>query len=205
MQSAETAGTLPPPRRSILAYGRLSDSDLVSRANLGDGRALEALLERHSARVSRLTSQILGDMEDARDAAQESLLKLAVRLRQFRGECQFTTWVHRIVVNTCRDLAARQHLRRGEDLDEARDADLARHGDGDPSRLAMVGDLRRELVAGLSRLSAEQRRVVLLRDAVGLSYEEIGRAVRLPVGTVKSYVHRGRAALRSRLEDYTSA
>ena len=69
----------------------------------------------------------------------------------------------------------------------------------------MVGDLRRELVAGLSRLSAEQRRVVLLRDAVGLSYEEIGRAVRLPVGTVKSYVHRGRAALRSRLEDYTSA
>ena len=74
MQSVETAGTLPPPRRSILAYGRLSDSDLVSRANLGDGRALETLLERHSARVSRLTSQILGDMEDARDAAQESLV-----------------------------------------------------------------------------------------------------------------------------------
>ena len=77
--------------------------------------------------------------------------------------------------------------------------------DGDPSRLALLGDLRRELAAGLSRLSVEQRRAVLLRDAVGLSYEEIGRVVRLPVGTAKSYVHRGRTRLRSRLEGYTSA
>jgi RNA polymerase sigma-70 factor (ECF subfamily) len=186
-----------------MAYGRLSDADLVLRANGGDGRALEALVERHSARVSRLTTQILGDIEDARDAAQESLLKLATRLRQFRGDCQFTTWLHRIVVNTCRDLAARQLLRRGEDLDEGHEADL--DDDDDPSRLALLGDLRRELAAGLSRLSAEQRRVVLLRDALGMSYEEIGRVVRIPVGTAKSYVHRGRARLRSRLEEYSGA
>lgn len=203
MPTAETAGSLPPVPRPFLGYGRLSDADLVSRANDGDGRALEALLERHSARVSRLTSQILGDIEDARDAAQESLLKLAVRLRQFRGDCQFSTWLHRIVVNTCRDLAARQLLRKSEDLDGRCDADV--DPDGDPSRLALLGDLRRELAAGLSRLSVEQRRAVLLRDAVGLSYEEIGRVVRLPVGTAKSYVHRGRTRLRSRLEGYTSA
>jgi RNA polymerase sigma-70 factor (ECF subfamily) len=202
MPIVETAGTLPPVPRPFLGYGRLSDADLVSRANDGDGRALEALLERHSARVSRLTSQILGDIEDARDAAQESLLKLAVRLRQFRGDCQFSTWLHRIVVNTCRDLAARQRLRRSEDLDGRCDSDV--DPDGDPSRLALLGDLRRELAAGLARLSVEQRRAVLLRDGFGLSYEEIGRVVRLPVGTAKSYVHRGRTRLRSRLEGYTS-
>jgi len=189
--------------RPLLQYGRLSDADLVSRANDGDGRALEALVERYSARVSRMTAGLLGDIEDARDAAQESLLKVATRLRQFRGECQFSTWLHRLVVNTCRDLAARQLLRRSEELEPGDDAGGG--DDGDPSRLVLLGDLRRELAAGLARLSAEQRRAVILRDAVGLSYEEIGRVVRMPVGTAKSYVHRGRERLRSRLEEYSTA
>lgn len=183
-------------------YSRLSDADLVSRANGGDGRALDALVERYSSRVSRLTTQILGDIEDARDAAQESLLKLSVRLRQFRGDCQFSTWLHRLVVNTCRDLSERQRLRRSESFDDA--ADFRTDEDSDPSRLALLGDLRRELGGALARLTAEQRRVVLLRDTLDLSYEEIGRMVRIPVGTAKSYVHRGRENLRRRLQEYSN-
>ncbi len=188
---------------NLIVYRRLPDADLVQRANEGDKRAFEVLVERYSAKVSRLASQVLGDIEDARDAAQESLLKLSVRLRQFRGECQFSTWLHRLVVNTCHDLAARQRLRRSDTLDEhARTrVDL----EGDPSRLALVADLRRELAAGLSRLTAEQRRVIILRDALGLSYEEISRAARIPVGTVKTYVHRGRERLGRRLREYASA
>jgi RNA polymerase sigma-70 factor (ECF subfamily) len=188
-------------RRPIVLYARLSDADLVNRANGGDSRALDALIERYAARVSRLTAQILGDMEDARDAAQESLLKLSLRLRQFRGECQFSTWLHRLVVNTCRDLADRQRIRRSEPLDP--DEDLRTAAD-DPSRLALLGDLRRELASALGRLTAEQRRVVLLRDTLDLSYEEIGRIVRIPVGTAKCYVHRGRENLRRRLQEYST-
>jgi RNA polymerase sigma-70 factor (ECF subfamily) len=188
---------------STLAYRRLPDADLVRRANDGDGRALEALVERYAAKVSRLASQLLGDMEDARDAAQESLLKLSLRLRQFRGECQFSTWLHRLVVNTCRDLADRQRVRRAEAFGD--DGDGSPDLDGDPSRLALLADLRRELASGLSRLTAEQRRVVLLRDALDLSYEEIGRAVRIPVGTAKTSVHRGRARLRAWLQEYRRA
>ncbi len=150
-----------------------------------------------------MTASILGDIEDARDAAQESLLKVSLKLRQFRGDCQFSTWLHRLVVNTCYDLSARQYLRRSDQFDD--ESDSRQDEDGDPSRLVLLSDLRRELGAGLARLSAEQRRVVLLRDAVGLSYEEIGRVVRLPVGTVKSYVHRGRERLRGRLEEYSTA
>lgn len=186
-----------------IRYTRLSDADLVRRANGGDRRALDALVERYSARVSRLTAQILGDIEDARDAAQESLLKVSLRLRQFRGECQFSTWLHRLVVNTCRDLAERQRLRRGENLDVAADRHVDQ--DDDPSRIALLGDLRRELAGALSRLTVEQRRVVLLRDTLDLSYEEIGRIVRIPVGTAKSYVHRGRENLRRRLQEYSAA
>jgi RNA polymerase sigma-70 factor (ECF subfamily) len=187
----------------VSLYRRLTDADLVRRAKEGDRQALDVLVERYSAKVSRIASQLLGDIEDARDAAQESLLKLSVRVRQFRGECQFSTWLHRLVVNTCRDLAARQRLRRSETLDP--DAETHDDADGDPSRLAIVSELRRELAAGLSRLSAEQRRVLFLKDVLDLSYDEIGRLVRIPVGTAKVHVHRGRKRLRRGLEEYSTA
>ena len=67
-------------------------------------------------RVNRLAAQLMGDLEEARDAAQESLVKLCTRLRQFRGESQFATWLHRLVVNTCRDRLARQRIRQTEQL-----------------------------------------------------------------------------------------
>ncbi len=185
------------------AYARLSDADLANRAKGGDQLALDALIERYAARVSRMTAQLLDDMEDARDAAQECLLKVSVRLRQFRGESQFSTWLHRLVVNTCRDAGARETIRRTDDLDAVRDEVAA--GSSDPSRLALVGDLRRELTHQLSRLSVEQRQMLLLRDALGFSYEEIASALRVPVGTAKSYVHRARLILRANLEEYATA
>lgn len=197
-QLGETVRTAIPA-----TYARLSDADLAARAKLGDDLALNELIERYAGKVSKLTSQLLDDIEDARDAAQEALLKVSLRLRQFRGEAQFSTWLHRLVVNTCRDVGAHQRLRRTEDLDIARDnvADEA----SDPSGRALVADLRRELMQHLSRLSAEQQQVLVLRDAFGFSYEEIARSLRVPVGTVKSYVHRARMSLRTNLEEYATA
>src|SRR5947199_9578579 len=84
-----------------LVYERLSDPILVKRAKDGDRRALEALCERHAPAVERLARHLLRDPEDARDAAQEALAKLCVRIRQFRGEARFSTWLHRLVVNAC--------------------------------------------------------------------------------------------------------
>src|ERR671936_1080825 len=88
-----------------LVYARLSDPILVKRAKDGDARALEVLCERHAPRVEKLAAHLLRDPEDARDAAQESLAKLVVRISQFRGEAAFATWLHRLVVNTCKDVA----------------------------------------------------------------------------------------------------
>ena len=184
-------------------YSRLSDADLAARANLGDELALNALLERYAAKVSKMTAQLLDDIEDARDAAQECLIKVSTRLRQFRGEANFSTWLHRLVVNTCRDLGARERIRATEDLDLAHDRVAG--SSSDPSRLALIAELRRELTHHLSRLSAEQQQVLLLRDGLGFSYEEIARSLRVPVGTVKSYVHRARLSLRANLEEYATA
>jgi RNA polymerase sigma-70 factor (ECF subfamily) len=202
MQQVESDPQRIVPVALACLYVRLSDADLVRRAKDGDRRALETLVERYAARVSRLAAQLLTDIEDARDAAQESLLKLSTRLRQFRGECQFSTWLHRLVVNTCRDWAERQRVRRSESLPE----DDARVDDeSDPSRLAVLAEIRRELSQGLARLTAEQRRVVLLRDGFDLSYDEIARLVRIPSGTAKSYVHRAHKGLRRRLQERASA
>jgi RNA polymerase sigma-70 factor (ECF subfamily) len=175
------------------AYWKLSDVDLVRKATNGDGLALDALVERYAPRVQRIAAQVVGDIEEARDAAQESLVKLCTRLRQFRGEAQFATWLHRLVVNTCRDRLARQRLRQAEPLSLA---DEVAGDDGDLSRVAALADLRRELTEALSRLSAKQRLAVVLRDVFGFTYEEISRVARMPVGTAKCYVHRARARLR---------
>jgi RNA polymerase sigma-70 factor, ECF subfamily len=188
--------------RSTRRYERLSDTELVRRATSGDDRALDVLVARHAPRVNRLASQLLGDLEEARDAAQESLVKLCTRLRQFRGEAQFATWLHRLVVNTCRDRIAFQRVRRTEPLsveDGAVDEEL------DPSRLAALADLRHDVAEALARLSPKQRAAVVLRDSFGLSYVEISRVAKIPVGTAKCYVHRARASLRAYLEDLARA
>lgn len=179
-----------------LDYGRLSDPILVRRAKDGDRLALAELCERHAPRIERMARHFLEDPEDARDAAQEALAKLCVRLRQFRGESQFATWLHRLVVNTCRDVAQRQHLRRCEPLEQ----DGRHASDGDPSRAAALSELRSDLGACLAEISPEQAKVVVLKDALGFSFEEIAAASGMPVGTAKCYAHRGRNRLRAALE-----
>ena len=178
-----------------LVYERLSDPILVKRAKDGDRRALDALCERHAAKVERLALHLLSDPEDARDAAQEALAKLCVRIGQFRGESQFSTWLHRLVVNTCRDVGACQRVRRHEPLVE--DERVAE--DADPAREAGLAELRSELNAGLAEISPDQAKVVVLKDALDFSFAEIAEAVDMPVGTAKCYAHRARAGLRTRL------
>jgi len=186
-----------PLRERSLDYASLSDPVLVTRAKSGDDRALEALCTRHAPRVERLARHILRDPEDARDAAQEALAKLCIRLRQFRGESQFSTWLHRLVVNTCRDVGERQRTRTHEPLPEELGADL----EHDPARGVRISELRRELCDSLEGISREQAQVIVLKDALGYTFEEIAAAVGMPVGTAKCHAHRGRNRLRQQLED----
>ena len=153
---------------SSLAYERLSDPILVKRAKDGDRQALEALCARHQPTVEKLARRILRDPEDARDAAQESLAKVCTRIRQFRGESQFATWLHRLVVTP---VAMRSRARRS--WEELPDGPHRGRATGD------VGD-RDELRACLLELPPAQARVVVLKDALGYSFEEISAASGMP-------------------------
>jgi RNA polymerase sigma-70 factor (ECF subfamily) len=174
-----------------VVYARLGDPVLIKRAKDGDSRALETLCARHAPRVEKLARHLLCNPEDAQDAAQESLAKLVRSIRQFRGDSQFATWLHRLVVNTCRDVAQRQATRSHEPLFE--DARAA------PERPDMMA-LREELSNALAGISPTQAKVVVLKDALDFSFEEVARAAEIPVGTAKCYAHRARARLRLRLE-----
>jgi RNA polymerase sigma-70 factor (ECF subfamily) len=173
----------------------LSDAALVKRAKELDAHALATLCERHAPKVERLARKLVRDPEDARDAAQEALAKLCVRLKQFRGESQFSTWLHRLVVNTCRDVAERQRTRMHEPLLD----DAFAVADSDPVEEARHAELRRALRNELAAISRIQAKVVVLKDALGYSFEEIAADAGIPVGTAKCHAHRGRNRLRERL------
>jgi RNA polymerase sigma-70 factor (ECF subfamily) len=147
--------------------------------------------------VDRLARHLLRDPEDARDAAQESLAKLCLRLGQFRGDAQFSTWLHRLVVNTCRDAAERQRSRSHDPLP----AEIGYAVEEDPARGVRMSELRRELCDSLAGISPEQAQVIVLKDGFDYTFEEIAAAAGMPVGTAKCHAHRGRNRLRERLEN----
>jgi RNA polymerase sigma-70 factor (ECF subfamily) len=149
--------------------------------------------------VHATAQHFLRDPEDARDAAQESLVKLVRRIGQFRGEAAFSTWLHRLVVNTCKDVAQERFQRRTELLVD--DDRVAAYGD--PLRELTAAETRRELGRCLAELPRAQAQVVGLKDAFDVPFDEIASVTCLPVGTAKCYAHRGRNALREKLAPAT--
>ena len=188
-------GTALRPERP-LRYEGLSDPILVRRARDGDTQALETLCVRHAPRVDRLAAHVLADREDARDAAQDALAKVCLKIGQFRGEAAFSTWLHRLTLNACRDVAerrARAPARIRSPRTSAPGATTAR-ARGGAVRVAR-GSPRRARGAARDagpRARAQGRARVLVRGGLG--------RCGIPVGTAKCYAHRGRAAMREALE-----
>jgi RNA polymerase sigma-70 factor (ECF subfamily) len=193
---AEARLTLRERVRDESAYAELSDVVLAVRAQDGDRAALTALVERHEPRVRRLAGYLLNDPQDAEDAAQEALAKVLTRIDQFRGEARFATWLYSLVTNTCRDLGERQRRRQHQALETAPEV-ASTLG---PHDLACQHEQRAELARQLEGLSNDQRHVMVMKDVLALSYEEIAEVLEMPVGTVKCHAHRGRARMRRALE-----
>ena len=192
---AEARLTLRDRVRDESAYAALSDVVLAVRAKDGDRLALEALVQRHEPRVRRLAAYLLDDPQDAEDAAQEALAKVLTRIDQFRGESRFATWLYSLVTNTCRDLGERQRRRRHQPLEAAPETSSAMG----PFDLACQREQRAQLARELGGLSHDQRHVMVMKDVLALSYEEIAEVLDMPVGTVKCHAHRGRARMRRAL------
>ena len=179
----------------------MSDVVLASRAKDGDPGAVDVLVNRHESRVRRLAQSLIADPDDAQDAAQEALARLVDRIGSYRGDAAFSTWLHRLTVNVCTDVGRRLSRRRRSEHPEQDDGVFEGEEGGHRSvhDLALARSLAPALRRALAALPDRQRTVVVLKDVLSYSYEEIAERLELPVGTVKSHAHRGRRLLAERL------
>ena len=179
----------------------MTDRELVARAGAGDQEAFEQLVRDNQNRVYSLAVRLVGDREEAADLAQEAFLKAWQGLASFQGESSFSTWIYRLTTNVCIDYLRRKKRRQevepavsldDEDSGWAEPADAGQ----DPQRKLEEAERSRALSRGLERLPEHQRQVLVMRELSGLSYQEIGVATGLDLGTVKSRIARARLALR---------
>jgi RNA polymerase sigma-70 factor (ECF subfamily) len=149
-------------------------------------RAFERLLDEYRDKVFRLACSLLGDEAAAEDAAQEIFLKIWKALPDFRGESSISTWIYAIARNTCLTRRRIAADRRTVSLDDANAAEIPSH---DPP--ASDADLR----AAIARLPAKYARVLVLFYLEDRSYQQVSLAMGLPMGTVKTFLHRAKKEL----------
>jgi RNA polymerase sigma-70 factor (ECF subfamily) len=174
-----------------------SDESLLAAHLRGDPRAFGELVGRHERRIYGLCLRILGNREDAEDAAQEAFLSALRRASSFRQAAAFSTWLYRIAVNAATDQARRRGRARVTQL-----------GPDDAGMAVAPGSELGEVVASavavqtaLTRIPEEFRVAVVLCDLYRVPYADAAQILEVPVGTVKSRVFRGRLALAERLGD----
>jgi RNA polymerase sigma-70 factor (ECF subfamily) len=171
----------------------LTEVQLIRQACDGDGSAIRALYERYAPRVYAVVRRIAGDDDLAQDYAQEAWIRAIRALPTFRGDARFSTWLHRIAVNS-----ALQALRRS-DTRRKREAPMPEAVPVAPQ----LGDslLEQRLEAAMDSLPPGMREVLILHDVEGYTHEEIGDALGVASGTSKSQLFKARARMRDLLAD----
>lgn len=173
----------------------VADDDLVERAIDGDADSFSELVRRHRDGWFTLALRLLGDREVAADVTQETAIRAWKSMGSFRGESKFSTWTHRIVVNTAWTLRRRTKRHATTPIEFVEDPThdpLEFHAE----RLG----IREEVALALWSLSAANRAVVVLKDVYGWSHAEVAEALDITVTAAKVRLHRGRTSLRRELE-----
>ena len=172
----------------------------IERVLKGDANAFEHLVHAYEKTVYNLALRTLGNREDAEDVTQEAFLKAYRSLDSFRGDSKFSVWLYRIVSNLCLDLLRSRQRKPVQSLTvEDDDGEIGELEISDehfsPEKLLDRKLTRESVQRGLASLPDDSRQILLLRELQGMSYEEIGQALDLEPGTVKSRIFRARKRL----------
>lgn len=178
----------------------LDDEELVALSQGGSEDAYAVLVERYSDYVFTIAARILGDDEDAYDAAQEAFVRAYRAIDRFRGDAKFSSWLYRITTNR-----ALTHLKRRRKRAPALDIDAGPHIESAidveptrtrPDQLVVDAEFRDQVRAAVAKLPDQYRTVITLFYLEERSYKEVADVLGLPMGTLKTHLHRGRAMLR---------
>jgi RNA polymerase sigma-70 factor (ECF subfamily) len=193
------------------------DDELVRRARSDEPRAIAQLVERYQKKVYAIAYQFCGfDKSEAQDMAQEALLQIFRNLKRFEGRSQFSTWLYRVAVNACLDARRRQrrwsHIffpwragRPDGDASATVIEDLpSPEEEGNPLSNVSGGELKRDVMAALDTLSANQRIVFQLKVFQDMRIPEIAAVTGMAEGTVKTHLFRATRAVRTQMRGWVA-
>jgi RNA polymerase sigma-70 factor (ECF subfamily) len=179
------------------------DQHLIAECLQGNPAAFGGLVYRYQERLYHSVYRLVENAEDARDVVQEAFLNAYQSLDGFKGDALFFTWLYRIAVNTAISLKRKQRVmarlemgRNGEHLIEPLDTSE----ESRPGHALEQEEQGRRVHEALSRLSAEHRTVLVMKDMEGQKYETMAEILQVPIGTIRSRLHRARLELRGLLE-----
>ena len=179
--------------------------DVIEACKAGDRKAFEKIVLFYQKRVFNFAYRMLGNMEEAKELAQEVFVSVFLSIRELREDAKFDAWLRQILLNHCRNRWKFLKRRRYFSTDSIDDPVETEEGEmirpiSDPSDtpdIVYEKKMTQEWVQkGLLKMKEDQRELIVLRDLQGLSYDEMGRLLNIPVGTVKSKLHRARMDLR---------
>ncbi|MGB9856610.1 MAG: RNA polymerase sigma factor [Dictyoglomaceae bacterium] len=192
---------------SLLSWeekNNFSDQALISLIKLGDREAFNILVKRYEKKVLNILYLQLGPINELEDLAQEVFIKVFKNISKFRGESQFSTWLYRITLNLSYDYKRKNKnvFSLDENIDEDSDntfEEVIPNSEEDSEKIVEKVELQRKIREAIKSLSKEYQEVLILREFEGLSYEEIGKVLNCPVGTVESRLYRARKELKKRI------
>ena len=180
------------------------DRTLVQRAKAGQSQALSQLIAKYQDRIYNLAYRFTGSDDMALDLSQETFLKCIQALNTFAGKSSFYTWLVRILINAGHDLRRKNSRNQAIQLDgQVADWLAARQRNNPTERNSLETQELQEMVwQGMAGLDQQHRQILLLRELEGFDYSQLSEILEISIGTVKSRLHRARAALRELLLPY---
>lgn len=178
----------------------VSEKKIIEKVLGGDANAFEELVLRCEKTVYNLALRMVGDRDDAFDMTQEAFIKAYGSLSSFRGDSKFSVWIYRITTNVCLDFLRSKSRKQQVSLTVSDDDDEDAQLDipdpkADPEQQLIKKISMQSVEEGLKTLPDKQRQILVMRELGGMSYAEIGKALSLEEGTVKSRIFRARKRL----------
>lgn len=193
------AGSGPPWGRGCMELQ--AEQELIDRCRGGDRAAFAELVDLYKVLVLTLVDRMIGDKAPVEDLAQEVFIRVYQGLPGFRGEARLSTWIYRIAYNVCAaELERARHRLQFVSIDAKGDEERPRlelrDDRQDPEAILSRIDFKATILKLLDRLPPRAKAILTLYYLQELSYEEIGAIMALPLGTVKTHLHRAKQALR---------